>query len=146
MLTHSGYALALVLLAQVAPAEIKTKPLASPSEVRQAFLKQLDRPKVPLEIKIEKEENSQDGLTTERLSFASEKRADGQIERVPVLVVRPPAAKVKGLLPAVIVLHGTGGDKDKMRSWLVELAGRGIMGVAIDARYHGERAGGRVGG
>ncbi|AGA26539.1 alpha/beta hydrolase family protein [Singulisphaera acidiphila] len=145
MLTHSGYALALVLLAQVAPAEIKTKPLASPSEVRQAFLKQLDRPKVPLEIKIEKEENSQDGLTTERLSFASEKRADGQIERVPVLVVRPPAAKVKGLLPAVIVLHGTGGDKDKMRSWLVELAGRGIMGVAIDARYHGERAGGAVG-
>jgi pimeloyl-ACP methyl ester carboxylesterase len=41
----------------------------------------------------------------------------------------------------VIVLHGTGGTKDGMRGTLVELAKRGMIGVAIDARYHGERAG-----
>ncbi|SIO62368.1 Acetyl xylan esterase (AXE1) [Singulisphaera sp. GP187] len=143
MLTHSSYALALVILAQVAPAETKSKPLRSPSEVRKAFLTMLDRPKVPLDLKVERSETSPDGFTTERLSFASENRADGQVERVPVLVVRPPASKEP--LPAVIVLHGTGGDKEKMKSWLVELAERGIIGVAIDARYHGERAGGSVG-
>lgn len=143
MLTHTGYAWVLVLLSQVAPAELKSKPLAPPEEVRRAFLKQLDRPKVPLDVKVERPEQSRNGLVTERLSIATEKRSDGQIERVPVLVVRPQA--VEGSIPAVVVLHGTGGDKDKMMSWLVELAERGIMGVAIDARYHGDRAGGAVG-
>ena len=32
-----------------------------------------------------------------------------------------------------------------MRGWLVEMAKRGIIGVAIDARYHGGRAGGAKG-
>ena len=54
-----------------------------------------------------------------------------------MLLVRP--EHVSGKRPAVIALHGTGGDKERMRSWLVELARRGIIGVAIDARYHGER-------
>jgi dienelactone hydrolase len=145
MLAHSSYALALVILAQVAPVETATKTKALPptSEVKRAFLTLLDRPKVPLDAKVEKTENGRDGLTTERLSFASEKRHDGGIERVPVLVVRP--ASDKGPRPAVIVLHGTGGDKEKMHSWLVELAERGMIGVAIDARYHGERAGGSAG-
>ncbi len=40
----------------------------------------------------------------------------------------------------MIVLHGTGGTKDKMKSWLTDLARRGIVGVAIDARYHGARS------
>ncbi|WP_406696142.1 alpha/beta fold hydrolase [Singulisphaera sp. Ch08] len=143
MLIHCGYALALALLVQVTPAETKTKPLASPSEVRKAFLTLLDRPKVPLDVKFEKVVNDSQGFTTEQLSFASEKRANGQVERVPVLVVRPAASK--GPRPAVIVLHGTGGNKEMMNSWLVELAARGIIGVAIDARYHGDRAGGAAG-
>ena len=58
------------------------------------------------------------------------------------MIVRP--AK-KGKYPAVIALHGTGGNKDGLRSWLVDLAKRGIIGVAIDARYHGERSGGAKG-
>jgi predicted esterase len=45
----------------------------------------------------------------------------------------------------VIVLHGTGGSKEKMRPVLEEVARRGMIGVAIDARYHGGRAGGAKG-
>ena len=43
-------------------------------------------------------------------------------------------------MPAVVVLHGTGGNKEGMRSWLDAFADRGIVGIAIDARYHGGRA------
>src|SRR5439155_1323006 len=68
---------------------------------------------------------------------------DGTAERVPALLVKP--ATATGRLPAVIVLHGTGGTKDRMQDWLTDLAKRGIIGVAIDARYHGDRAGGAKG-
>jgi dienelactone hydrolase len=69
------------------------------------------------------------------------------MERVPIVVVKPEAAggTPEKPRPAVIVLHGTGGTKDKMGSWLSDLARRGIIGVAIDARYHGDRAGGANG-
>jgi len=110
----------------------------SPTEVRQAFRKLLDRPAVPLNVKVHAT-RTENGYVTEHLSFASEKTAAGE-ERVPVLVVRPEKEKKK--LPVVIVLHGTGGNKEGQRSWLIDLAKRGIIGVAIDARYHGERAGG----
>ena len=113
-----------------------------PAEVRAAFHKLLDRPAVPLDVKVE-ETKTADGLTTEHLSFASEKHADGKVERVPALVVRPEKADKK--LPAVIVLHGTGGNKEGQRGWLNDLAKRGFLAVAIDARYHGERAGGAKG-
>ena len=113
-----------------------------PAAVRAAFHKLLDRPAVPLDVKVEETKTS-GGLTTERLSFASEKHADGKVERVPVLVVRPEKADKR--LPAVIVLHGTGGNKEGMRGWLTDLAKRGIVAIAIDARYHGERAGGAKG-
>jgi dienelactone hydrolase len=113
------------------------------AEVRAAFLKQLDRPRIPLDPKVEKLSPVEEGFTRERLSIASEKHADGRIERVPLLVVQSagPAAK----RPAVIVLHGTGGTKEGMRDWLERLARRGFVAVAIDARYHGERAGGAQG-
>lgn len=111
-------------------------------DVRASFKKLLDRPLVPLDPKSEPAQEA-DGLVTEKLTFASEKKADGKIERVPVLIVRP--AKIDKRLPAVIALHGTGGSKEGMRSWLVDLAKKGIIGVAIDARYHGARAGGATG-
>jgi dienelactone hydrolase len=44
-------------------------------------------------------------------------------------------------MPAVIVLHGTGGSKEGSRSWLEQLAHRGFVAIAIDGRFHGERAG-----
>lgn len=108
----------------------------SPAEVRQAFRKLLDRPAVPLNVKVHTS-RSEGGLVTEQLSFASEKSAGGE-ERVPVLLVRPEKEKKK--LPVVISLHGTGGNKESQRGLLTDLAKRGIIGVAIDARYHGERA------
>src|SRR5262245_49805701 len=108
-----------------------------PGEVRAAFLKLLDRPKVPPHPKSLENRLDPDGLLSERLTFASEKKPDGSMERVPVLVVRPGSGG--GKRPAVIVLHGTGGNKDGVRSWLVELAKRGMVGVAIDARHHGDR-------
>ena len=60
-----------------------------------------------------------------------------------MLVVRPEKADKK--LPAVIALHGTGGNKEGMRGWLTDLAKRGFVAVAIDSRFHGERAGGAKG-
>jgi dienelactone hydrolase len=138
----AGLALLLAAQTQTAPVETEAPVKMSPSEVKASFLKLLDRPKVALDV-LQESERTGDGLVTERLSFAAERKADGSIERVPVLVVRPssPTENGNGRRPAVIVLHGTGGTKDKMRPWMVDLARRGIIGVAIDARYHGARKG-----
>ena len=109
-----------------------------PAATRASFLKMLDRPKVPPAIEGEKPEaDPATGLLVERFTFASEKKADGTIERVPVLIVKSP--NLKGKAPAVIALHGTGGSADGMRSMLDDLAKRGFVAVAIDARYHGRR-------
>jgi dienelactone hydrolase len=112
------------------------------TQVREAFLKQLDRPKVaadpqPLETK------SDGGLVMERFSIATEKKRSGAIERMPVVLVRP--EKAGGKLPTVVVLHGTGGSKEGQLGWCQNLARHGIIGVAIDARYHGDRAEGKKG-
>ncbi len=147
MFASSSSMLVWLLIAQAAPAatEARSPSVAAyppPAEVKADFLKLLDRPRVPLDVKVESTERGKDGLVSELLSFATEKKADGSIERVPTLVVRPVG---EGRRPAVIVLHGTGGDKAKMRDWLTALAKRGLIGVAIDARYHGDRSGGAAG-
>jgi dienelactone hydrolase len=112
------------------------------SEVKEAFLKQLDRKKIPLSPSggITRTEG---GLVTEELVFSTEHKPSGNIEGVPTLLVRP--EKIAGRLPAVVVLHGTGGNKEAMREWCTNLAKKGIIGLAIDARYHGDRAGGKKG-
>ena len=46
-----------------------------------------------------------------------------------------------GRLPVVIQLHGTGGSKEQLLPRLMTLANRGFIAIAIDGRYHGERAG-----
>ncbi len=135
---HTIAWLALLVAGQTAPVETSASANLPPSEVKAAFLKLLDRPKVALDVVVESQK-TEDGLTTERLSFAAEKKADGSIERVPVLVIRPESKEGDPPRPAVIALHGTGGTKDGMRTWLVDLAKRGIIGVAIDGRYHGAR-------
>lgn len=131
--------LALIVVAAAPLGVVADQP---PASVKAAFLKLLDRPRVPLDVQSVGKE-SKDGLTFERLSFATEKKADGSIERVPVYVLRP--ENKDGRLPAVIVLHGTGGTGKAMMPFMTELARRGIIGLAIDARYHGERAGGAKG-
>ena len=86
------------------------------------------------------------GVVEDRFDFAVERRPDGTVERVPIVVVHPRArATGDGRRPAVLVLHGTGGNKDSVRSWLYQLAHRGFVAVAIDARYHGDRSGGKKG-
>ncbi len=137
--------LGLLMLAAGNPlgAETPATKYPPPAEVKAALLKLLDRPRVPLNVKVEVTKTEPVEIVTEQLSFASEQRAGGDEERVPVLLVRPEHADAK--LPCVIVLHGTGGNKESQRGFLVDLAKRGIMGVAIDARYHGERAEGKKG-
>jgi len=133
--------LAFLAVPLLAPAQDK-KPLP-PEQAKAALLKLLDRPKVPADVKLERPPQDKNGLAYTRWSFASEKKADGTTERVPVLTVAP--ADAKGRLPAMIVLHGTGGSKDAVASWLEEFARNGIVGIAIDARYHGARSGGAKG-
>ena len=83
-------------------------------------------------------------MTSEAFSFASEKKNHGSTEWVPVLIVKP---EKEGKYPVMIVLHGTGGTKGRPRAPLAGRSGQAayIMGVAIDARYHGERSGGAKG-
>jgi len=134
-------ALLLVLLA-LAPAPAQDRPPLAPKDAGAALLKLLDRPKVPADEKVEPAV-TKGGLQYTRWSFASEKKADGTVERVPVLSVSPTG--VKGKLPVMIVLHGTGGSKEGVLSWLEEFAREGFIGIAIDARYHGDRSGGAKG-
>jgi dienelactone hydrolase len=112
------------------------------AEVKAAFHKLLDRPKVDLDGQL-KSSNDKLGLEILTGSFASEKKADGQVERVPIVIVKP--AGLKGKAPAVICLHGTGGNKESQMNLMKDLAKQGIIGVAIDARYHGARVGGGKG-
>lgn len=102
---------------------------------REAFLKLIDRLRVPLAPEI-KAAGEADGLEQFHFSFASE--AD---QRVPGILFKSkshtPASSLK--LPVVIALHGTGGNKEGQAGFLKELAGKGFLAVAIDGRYHGER-------
>jgi pimeloyl-ACP methyl ester carboxylesterase len=128
---------ALLALPSAAPAQ-ERKPLP-PKEAKAAFLKLLDRPKIDPDVRSEDGTVEKDGLLHIRWSFASEKKPDGTIERVPGLTVRRAGLKADAAAPVVIVLHGTGGSKDGVVSWLEEFARQGMYAVAIDARYHGDR-------
>ncbi|MCF0057111.1 S9 family peptidase [Dyadobacter sp. CY356] len=78
-----------------------------------------------------------DSVLTERGYFYSEEK-----EKVPFLINKPVVSQPKKL-PVVIVLHGTGGSKDNqdIKDLLYHFSKLGFMAVAIDARFHGERAG-----
>lgn len=117
----------------------------APQQVKAAFKKLLDRPKVPLDVKIVSGNRLNDGSQHWFLTFAAEKKAGGAIERVPTFIKIPAGAK--GRLPAVIVLHGTGGSIESggVMSFINDLAQRNIIGIAIDARYHGARVPGSKG-
>jgi pimeloyl-ACP methyl ester carboxylesterase len=129
----------LVLAVPTAALAQAPKPLP-PAEAKAAFLKLLDRPKVPLDPRPGPGKTT-DQFALETLTIASEKKADGSIERVPLLVVK--GASFPGPAPAVIVLHGTGGSKENLLDLLEEFARQGLVAVGVDARYHGERTGGR---
>jgi dienelactone hydrolase len=134
--------LLLIFLAVPATAREPLPTYPPPAEVKAAFLKLLDRPRVPLDPQVK--DLGKDGtLTTEHFSIATERKADGAIERVAGLLYKQ--AGQEGKRPAVLVLHGTGGTKEGQKDLLRDLANRGLIAVAIDGRYHGERAGGAKG-
>ncbi len=118
-----------------APAIARTPTRQEPSAVertRAAFLELIDRPRVRLSPSIQGGV-VRDGVGEERGSFASD--ASG---RVPMMVVKGAGGAARK--PVVIVLHGTGGTKESQAVRLRRLAALGFVAVAIDGRYHGERA------
>jgi len=110
----------------------QTENYPSPAQVAADFRKILDRPRV--NPKPSFQVTKTDSVIIEHGYIYSEKD-----EKVPMLIYKPISAQTK--LPAVIFLHGTGGKKDEARikSILYQLTKRGIIGVAIDARFHGDR-------
>ena len=101
---------------------------------RAAFLRLIDRPRVPLSPEVEALPDA-GPVVRERFAFSAQEG-----ERVPGVLVKPRGAS--GRRPVVILLHGTGGSKsDAQIVKLSEaLVARGFIAVAIDGRYHGERA------
>lgn len=136
----------LSLLPSTAASRTESRVWESPSHRRTS---------IPLDAQIRGRE-VKDGLLRERVTFSSERGLPSRLEdppasrvpggagpsggagqRVPALVIRPAGAA--GPLPAVVVLHGLGGNKEGMAGLMEELARRGYLALAIDARWHGER-------
>lgn len=125
-------ALLVVLGASVVSAQ--SAPVASPADTRAAFLKLIDRPRVDPAPAVRPMTPSGPGLVQEHFSLSVDSS-----QRVTGLLVK--SEKSTGRRPVVIQLHGTGGRKEQLLPRLVMLANRGFVAVAIDGRYHGERAG-----
>jgi dienelactone hydrolase len=118
--------LALLLISSVLRA-------ADPAETRAAFLRVIDRPKVDLAAEAQSAP-APAGAAYEKFVFSFASDAE---QRVPGYLLKPAGAK--GRRPAVIVLHGTGGNKEGSLRLAEALAGAGFIAVAIDGRYHGAR-------
>src|SRR6185369_2608501 len=101
------FALSMVGLVFARDAEPTYPPSAT---VKAAFLKLLDRPKVPLDAEVLSTKPEGDDLVAEHIRFNVEKKPSGEMEPVFMLLIRP--KKAEGKLPTVVVLHGTGGNKD----------------------------------
>ena len=116
----------LSFVAQAEQAVSKT-----PEEIRASFLKIVDRPRVPLapDVQVQPAEN---GVIREHFTYASD-----AAQRVPGILIKP--ANGEGRLPVVILVHGTSSTKESNLGNMKHLAAKGIIGVAIDGRYHGER-------
>jgi hypothetical protein len=128
----------LLLCATASIAQSEQYPAAD--KVSADFKALLDRPKVDFNLSFTTTKT--DSVFIEKGTIYSEKN-----EKVPILIYKPLTGQKN--YPVVIFLHGTGGKKDdkEITGMLYRLTKLGIMGVAIDARYHGERiAGGAHGG
>jgi dienelactone hydrolase len=102
------------------------------ARVRDNFLALIKKERVALAPET-KELGEVDGLKHTGFSFATE---PGQ--RVPGLWYQ--RADATGRRPVVIILHGTGGNKEGMKDLLTSYARAGFAAIAIDARHHGERS------
>jgi dienelactone hydrolase len=105
------------------------------ADTRADFLKLIDRPRVPLAPEVTATESA-DGIAQLAFSYASDAE-----NRVPGILAKPVGvASAAARRPAIVVLHGTGGNKEAERALLIDYAKAGFVGVAIDGRYHGARA------
>ncbi len=124
---------AILLLASFILAQTREAAGADFTSTRAAFLRVIDRPRVPLapDVRTVSETNN---VAKFHFTFATDAE-----QRVPGVLLKP--IKLNGRSPAVIVLHGTGGNKDSdsLRPYLEAFVNAGCMAVAIDGRYHGER-------
>ena len=106
---------------------------AGPEATRRAFLALVQPRKAELSPEVVLRDTD-DGLRREKVVFTSE---PGQ--RVAMRVLQSAAGPGRRR-PAVLVLHGTRGRKEGMDALLRELAWRGFVACATDARHHGELA------
>ncbi len=107
---------------------------SSPADKRAAFLKIVEAPRVDPRPEVQRRAAPAPGLIEEHFAISVESS-----QRVIGLLVKREDAT--GRQPVVIQLHGTNGNKEQLRPRLIALANRGIIGIAIDGRYHGERSG-----
>ena len=111
------------------------RPIPSGIDTRDRFLELIERPHVPLN-QFERPSVIVDGIVETGFEFDAEAN-----QRVPGLLVKKNDKTSESTRrPAVIVLHGTGGSKDAMKLLLRKLANSGVIAVAMDARFSGERA------
>jgi pimeloyl-ACP methyl ester carboxylesterase len=129
----TGY---LVLFIQVSATVAQTPQYPPAEQVARDFKVLLNRPVV--DFKPEFTNVRTDSIQIDKGSIYTE-----ETERMPILIYKP-VIKGQTKFPVVIFLHGTGGNKDggDTKAIFTKLAKLGIMGVAIDARYHGERIAG----
>jgi dienelactone hydrolase len=121
----------ICVLTAAAMCALPSTPLAQ-TDPRATFLKLIERKRVPLSAQVRVRPDG-GRYNAEHFTFASEAG-----ERVTGILMAP--ASATGRRPVVIVLHGTGAKKEEQLGLLRTLADRGFTSVAIDARYHGERA------
>jgi predicted esterase len=113
-----------------------TPSLFCAEDSRSAFLRLLDRPRVPLAPELG-EPVTQNGVSRVSFSFSADAK-----ERVPGVLLKSVTergASQSTRRPVIISLHGTGGTKESQIPLLTELVRDGFIGVAIDGRYHGAR-------
>jgi len=123
----------LVLFLQASLLFAQTTPYPPADQVARDFKALLNRPVVDFKPMFTTVRD--DSIKVEKGSIYTE-----ETEKMPILIYKP-IIKGQSKFPVVIFLHGTGGSKDEgdIKAIFTKLAKAGIMGVAIDARYHGER-------
>lgn len=127
--------LAIALLALSPSVVLAQAPDAA--RIRAAFLKMIDRPRVPLAPDTQPRVDS-GFYRAEQFSFASEAG-----ERVPGVFLKAARATVRQ--PVVILLHGTGSRKEEFLALMRTFAERGFATAVIDARHHGARIAAKYG-
>jgi hypothetical protein len=126
----------LILISRLPVVFAQTPAYPSADQVARDFKTLLNRPVV--DFKAEFTNVRMNSIQVDKGSIYTE-----ETERMPVLIYKP-VVKGETKFPVVIFLHGTGGSKDQgdIKGLFTKLAKLGIMGVAIDARYHGQRIAG----